>query len=169
MTRIDAFQNFYGKAIRDNKGDAKPMSWATYAILKHYSSMPEKPRREDCPKGRDSWCSYNRDAATGEKSHQPIKDPLPEAVVKVVQPVFDRLGSEQFLVGCEECLDQNRHESWHHVVWSMAPKEQFTSQQEVSVAVSLSMLLFNNGIESTMTKILPAMTMTVNGSMQSKW
>lgn len=169
LTRIDALQNFYGKAIRDNKGDAKAMSRATHAILKHYSRTPEKPRHEDCPKGRDSWCSYNRDAATGEKSHHPIKDPLPEAVVKVVQPVFDRLGSEQFLVGFEECLDQNRNESWHHVVWSMAPKEQFTSQQEVSVAVSLSVLLFNSGIESTMTKFLPAMNMTVNGSMRSKW
>ena len=51
----------------------------------------------------------------------------------------------------------------------MAPKEQFTSQQEVSVAVSLSVLLFNSGIESTMTKFLPAMNMTVNGSMRSKW
>ena len=126
LTRIDTLQNFYGKAIRDNKGDAKAMSKATHAILKHYASTPEQPRHEDCPMGKDSWCSHNRDKATGQTTHVPIQDPLPEAVVKVMQPTFDRLWSEQFLVGCEKCLDQNNNESLHHVVWGMVPKEQYT-------------------------------------------
>ena len=43
-------QNFYGRAIRDNKGDAKSMAQATKAILQHYSSTVEKPQHEDCPK-----------------------------------------------------------------------------------------------------------------------
>ena len=145
------------------------MSRAIHAILKHYSSTPEQPRHEDCPTGKDSWCSYNRDKAKGENTHKPVKDPLPEAIVKVVQPVFDRLGSEQFLVGSENCLDQNRNESWHHVVWSMAPKEQYNWQQEVSVAVSLSVLVFNNGMDNAMSKVFPAMNMETNESMRHKW
>ena len=72
LTRIDTLQNFYGKAIRDNKGDAKAMSKATHAILKHYASTPEQPRHEDCPMGKDSWCSHNRDKATGQTTHVPI-------------------------------------------------------------------------------------------------
>ena len=92
LKRIDTLQNFYGKAIRDNRGDAKAMSRATHAILKHYSSTPDQPRHEDCPVGKNSWCSFNRDKATGEKTHLPVKDPLPEAVIKVMQPTFDRLG-----------------------------------------------------------------------------
>ena len=127
MTRIDTIQNFYGKAIRDNKGSAKAMSKAVHAILKHYASTPEKPQHEDCPMGKDSWCSYNRDQATGQTTHVPIKDPLPEAVVKVIQPTFDRLGSEEFLEGCQSCLDQNNNESLHHVVWGMSPKEPFST------------------------------------------
>ena len=51
------------------------MSRATHAILKH-----------------------NQDAATGEKSHQPIKGSLPRVVVKVVQPVFEQLVNSFFLV-----------------------------------------------------------------------
>ena len=43
-------QNFYGRAIRYNKGDAKSMAQATKAILKHNSSAVEKPQHEDCPK-----------------------------------------------------------------------------------------------------------------------
>ena len=47
---IDAMQNFYGRAIRDNKGDAKSMAQATKAILQHDSSTVEKPQHEDCRK-----------------------------------------------------------------------------------------------------------------------
>lgn len=62
-SRIDAMQNFYGKAIRDYKGDAVGMAKATRAILKHHSSTPENPHHENCPQGAGSWCSYNRDFA----------------------------------------------------------------------------------------------------------
>ena len=152
--RIDAMQSFYGNAIRDNKGSAKAMSKATHAILKHYSSTPENPRHEDCPTGKDSWCSYNRDAATGENTHVPIQDPFLEVLVKIIQPIFDRLGSEEFLVGCEKCLDRNRNESLHHVCWGMAPKEQYNSQQESSLAVSLGVLVLNKGLASTVKKLV---------------
>jgi len=134
------------------------MSKATHAILKHYSSTPENPRHEDCPTGRNSWCSFNRDVATGEKTHVPIKNPLPESVVKLMQPIFDQLGSEEF-------LDQNKSECLHHVVWGMAPMEQYTSQQEASLAVALGVLVFNNGPEDTVAKLLTAMELPVSSSM----
>lgn len=165
VSRIDTIQSFYGQAIRENKGNSKAMSRATHAILKHYSSTPEKPRHEDWPMGKDSWCSYNRDAATGEKTHVPIKNPLPECVVNLMQPIFDRLGSEEFLVGCERCLDQNRNECLHHVIWGMAPKEQHTSQQEASLAVALGVLVFNNGLKDTVVKLLSAMDLPLNSDM----
>ena len=38
-----------------------------------------------------------------------------------MQPTFNHLGSEEFLVGCERCLDQNKNECLHHVIWVMAP------------------------------------------------
>ena len=97
------------------------MSRATHAILKHYSSTSEKPPRGDCPTGRNSWCSYNRDIVTWEKAHVPIKNPLLGSVVRLMQPIFNRLGSEEFLVGCERCLDRNKNECLHHVIWGMAP------------------------------------------------
>ena len=158
-------QSFYGQAIRQNKGDAKAMSKATHAILKHYSSTPEQPRHEDCPTGKDSWCSYNKDKATGGSSHVPIKNPLPECVVELMQPTFDRLGAEEFLVGCERCLDQNKNESLHHVVWGMAPKEQYTSQQETSLAVAIGVLVFNNGLKDTIMKLCLAMDLPVHPDM----
>lgn len=167
--RIDSMQSFYGLAIRKNKGDAAAMSKAAHAILKHYSSSLDNPCHEDCPQGRESWCSYNRDLATGQSTHRPIKDPLPPAIVKVVQPVFDRLGAETFLAGSEKCLDQNNNESLHHVIWGMAPKEQFTSQQEASLAVSLGVLVFNNGVEYTLCKLMPMVNLQVFPAMRQGW
>lgn len=89
------------------------MAKATHAILKPYSSTLEDPHHEDCPTGKDSWCSYNRDIATGKSTHKPIKNPLPPAVVSTVESLFNRLGSEQFLASCEECKRQSLNESYH--------------------------------------------------------
>ena len=167
--RIDTLQNFYGLAICNNKGSAASMSKATHAILKRYSSTPGQPCHEDCPQGKDSWCSYNWDTATGKTTHRPIKNPLPPAVVKAVQPVFNRLGAETFLAGCEKCLDQNNNESVHHVIWGMSPKEQFTSQQEASLAVSLGVLVINNGIVNTLTDLMPIVNLQVHPAMLIGW
>ncbi|KAL9977869.1 hypothetical protein ACROYT_G015323 [Oculina patagonica] len=149
-------RNFYGKAIRDNKDNAGAMSKATHAILKHYSSTPANPHHEDCPAGKDSWCSYNRDVATGETTHCPIQDPLPQ-------------GDEHFLAGCVKCLEQNNNECLHHVIWGMAPKEQFISQQEASLVVALGELVFNNGLETTFSKLMRMVNIQVQNSVIEGW
>lgn len=169
MARIDTMQNFYGLAIRQNKGDAKGMAKATKAILYHYASSPENPQHDFCPEGPQSWCSYKRDVANGTSFHQPIKNPLPPAVVKVIKPVFDRLGDEKFLAGCERCATQNPNESLHHVVWGIAPKDQFTSQTENSAALNLGVLLFNTGMEMTCSLLLPMLGLTVSPPMLKAW
>ena len=132
---MDIIQNFYGKTICDYKGDSSGMSRATHAILKHYSSTLENPNHEDCPAGKNSWCSYNRDVASGTNYHQPIKNSLPPAVVAEIQPLFDRLGSKEFLANCEDGKTQNVNESYHHVVWNLAPKEQLNSPLEIKINV----------------------------------
>ena len=162
-------QSFYGKALRDNKGNAKEMAKATRAILKHYASTPENPQHEDCPIGKDSWCSFQKDVACNTREHKPIKDPLPPAVVEVAQEVFSKLGSESFLAGCERCLSQNRNESLHHVTWGLAPKEQYVSPQETYLAVCISILLFNAGAQATYRKLCPAVGIPVRPPMLEGW
>ena len=71
--RIDTLQNFYGLAIRNNKGNIEAMSKATMAILDHYK---EDTLYEHCPPGKESWCSFQRDVATGSSFHKPSKNPL---------------------------------------------------------------------------------------------
>ena len=111
------------------------MSRATHAILRHYSSTLENPYHEDCPPAKNSRCSYNRDIASGTNYHQPVKNPLPPAVVAEMQPLFDRWGSKEFLVSCKDGKTQNVNESYHHVVWNLAPKEQLNSPLEIKINV----------------------------------
>ena len=120
LARIDTIKSFCGKTIRDYKGDSSGMSRATHAILKHYSSALENPNHEDCIPGKNSWCSYNCGVASGTNYHQPIKNLLPPAVVAEMQPLFDRLGSKEFLASCEDSKTHSVNESHHHVVWNLA-------------------------------------------------
>lgn len=47
----------------------------------------------------------------------------------------------------------------------MSPKEQFTSQQEANLAVALGVLVFNNGIEATLSKLMPMINVEVQAGM----
>ena len=145
------------------------MAKSTKAILKHYSSTLEKPQHDDCPTGKKSWCSFQRDVANKEHTHRPTKNPFPPAIFEVMQPVFDRLGDESLLAACEKCLTQNTNESLHHVIWSMAPKEQYTSPNEISCAISLGVMQYNRGFERTYGTLLDTMGLEVTAGMKSSW
>ena len=82
--KIDTLQNFYGLAIRNNEGNSE----AKMAILDHYK---EDTLHNHRPPGKGSWCSFQRNVATGSSFHKPIKNPLPDTMVKVIKPLFDRL------------------------------------------------------------------------------
>ena len=169
LQRINTIQNFYGLVLRDKNSNAEEMSRATHAILKHYSDLPLESRHGDCPTGQSSWCSYNRDIATKETSHRPIKNPLPVAVVKAIQPIFEKLGDPTFLAGCEGALTQNVNESLHHAIWSLAPKDQYTSASETSLAIKLGTIIFNDGLAPLLKSLLPMIGMQVGNASEAAW
>lgn len=145
------------------------MARSTRAILKHYSSTVEEPKHDDCPAGASSWSSFQRDIANGTNLHKPIKNPLSDAVVEVMQPLFDRLGDETFVIACEGCYTQNRNECLHHVIWGMASKELFSSPQEVSLAICLEVLQFNQGFNATYKELLPPLGIQIQPQMVETW
>ena len=150
LAMVDSFQVWYGKAIRNNKGDVEKMSSETMAILLHYS---EKVDHSLCPKGKDSWCKWQVDIVTGDNTYTPVSNPLAPAVVEAIKPVFDALSSEKLLQGCFRCLTQNQNESLHNTVWRFVPKDQFHSKTEVEVGIRLGILKFNVGI-TNMSKLV---------------
>ena len=75
---IDSLQNYYGDAIRRNKGDVQAMMKAVQASLLHSNSTNVRPRHHLCPVGPDSWCKWQVAQATGTVYDH--KDPLPDAM-----------------------------------------------------------------------------------------
>ena len=54
--RIHSFQVYYGRAIKENKGNIAEAQRAVQAILKHSMSTDRKSLHQYCPKGETSWC-----------------------------------------------------------------------------------------------------------------
>ena len=126
----------------------------------------EQANHEYCPKGKNSWCSFNRDEATEENTHKPIKDPIPQAVVEIIKPLFKRLGSPGFLAAVENCRTQNVNESFHHLVWQLAPKDTFTFlQSKTKCALHIAVILFNEGYASGLSELFNEMGITVSKNM----
>ena len=152
--RIDATQNSYGRAIRDNQMDPEAMSKYTWAILDHYSSTVENLKHDMSPPGEKSWCSYQRDIATKQSLHKPVKWPLTHAILAIINPVFQWLGSVEFLENCKSCCTQNPNKAFNHLIWCLAPKEQYVSPLETPLVISLGGCLFNNRMQYTYSNLI---------------
>ena len=62
-----------------------------------------------------------------------------------MKPVFEFLASNELLSKCLHGGTQNNNESFHHVIWSLCPKEVFVSRQRLEIAVNTAVVLFNDG------------------------
>ena len=142
--RIDTMQVFYGKAIRNNIGNVHGAHEAVLAILEHCASTDEHPRHHLCPKGEDSWCSWQRAQVT--KTFHKHKNPLPVAIRRAVEPLFMRLAEPSLLEKCNQGLTQNLNEALHSLIWRLAPKHTFHSPVDVYMASALAVGVFNDGM-----------------------
>ena len=146
--KIDSLQNYYGKAIRTNIGDLQGMMKAVQATLLHSNSTDEMPRHNLCLEGKDSWYGWQR-AKVDKKEHlYQHKDPIPQAIVPLIQPIYARLGSKSLLEKCLHGYTQNANESLHHIIWQFCPKELFLERVSVDIACALGVLYFNDGASS---------------------
>ena len=109
-----------------------------------YSDCPMGPKwlQNYCLKHPKSRCKYQQDKVLGRSTYAPPKHPLPEAAVKVVMPILNRLGNQNFLEGCKNVSNHNTNKSFNKVLWSLCPKEQFNCPKATHFAVSLAVCLF---------------------------
>ena len=92
---IDALQSLYGYVLRSNKGNCEAMAKGVMAILYHYSSTEKDPQYQYSPGGETSWSKFQVDKYNGGQRYRPDKDPIPNAVMEVILPVFEKLGSQK--------------------------------------------------------------------------
>lgn len=74
------------------------------------------------------------------------------------------MGSKTFLECCKNIVTSNNNESYHHVLWSLAPKESFCSAKEVELAMNLSVCIFNSGFYWTYKELLTSCNLEVSSS-----
>ena len=85
---INTLQNYYGLAIRQNKGNAYGMRKSIAALINHCSAHSnDNIRHQFCPTGPDSWCKYQSDKVTNKKTSKNHIS-LPPAVAELIKPIF---------------------------------------------------------------------------------
>ena len=92
------------------------MQAAVKAIL--YHSVHNENREEQhhyCPKGKDSWCKFQKDKASGTDTYTSQKC-LPAKFLRKLKPTFDDLSSTDLLSRCLEGYTQNANESLHGMI-----------------------------------------------------
>ena len=142
---INSLQNYYGDSIRRNKGNVKAMR-AVQASLQHCNSTDEHPRHNLCPEGKGSWCMYQVAKTLGYPHlHKPA---IPPAIVKLLRPIYTRLGSKALMEKCVDGYTQNANEALHQLVWKYCPKELFLGRLAVEFACALAVCIFNDGVSS---------------------
>ena len=66
LATITKLTAYYGKAIRAHPKKLDEIQAAVFATFYHASSTDEKPEHDRCPKGKDSWCFFQRALAEGK-------------------------------------------------------------------------------------------------------
>lgn len=153
--QMGKFQQYYGNAIRENKGNIKRMREAVWAVYFHKRSCDENPIHNFC---NISWCPYLKaQAANQPYSH---KNNLPVPIMDIVKPIFKDLANTDLLRKCLDGYTQNANESVNSVIWKYCSKTRFHGLTVVQTAVAIAVCLFNDGA-STVKTMLEKMGITV--------
>ena len=152
---IDSIQNYYGKAIRANKGNLNGMDNDIFAIYDHMIRDDEKPiivQHSRCPKGKSTWCKYWKDIQEKTNTYDEDKR-LPSVFQKELKPIFDRLSEEGLLKRCLLGVTQNQNEALHGILWKICPKTTFCGKRKIIIAACKALCQFNQG-SSTLVEMM---------------
>ena len=147
---MDKMQNYYGKAIRENKGNLQGMKDGTKAVQHHMiasESEPLEKQHQYCPKDKNSWCKFWKDKLNGTSTYDESKR-LPAVFMEELDPIFTRLSSDDLLSRCLKGMTQNQNEAVNGQLWSKCSKTKFCGAKRVCIAVCETVAVFNTGAAS---------------------
>lgn len=145
-TMIDKLTVYYGLAIRRNHDSVEKMKNAIWATYEHYSSTDENPQHSKCPSGADSWCEWQRAAASNSlKDFKHSYQALPDNVLSAMKPIYEDLSKEALLERCLGGFNQNNNESLNQLIWKISPKTSSGTSIVVEIAADIAACTFNEG------------------------
>ncbi|XP_067933338.1 uncharacterized protein [Watersipora subatra] len=83
------------------------------------------PQHDYCPS--DSWCWYKN------PSKSPSKPDLPNAMLSMILPVYEKLSDKRLLEWCANVDTQNANECLNVEIWRSCPKTQWHRKRAVTV------------------------------------
>lgn len=151
--QIDAFQRYYGKAIRDSVGTnvmttrLKVMSGFWHAISRDGEGNHHHIHCDP------SWCIFRQAVMNNEPmpSHSIMKNylRLDKKYEDRVRQVFYDLSTPALLERCLKEHTQNSNESLHSKLWLHVNKAKFAGLKRVRFMSQLTVLEHNIGYENT--------------------
>lgn len=151
--QIDAFQNYYGKAIKDSVGtDVTTMKLKAMSGFWHAISRDGEGNHHHvyCD---PSWCIFKHAVVNNEPmpSHNIMRNylRLEKKYEDRVRQVFFDLTTPALLERCLKGHTQNRNESLHSKLWIHVNKAKFAGQRRVRFMAQLTVLEHNIGYEHT--------------------
>lgn len=143
---INKLSLYYGLAIRRHPDSIEHMRNAIWATFYHNSSTNEHPQHMYCPPGPESWCKWQNavhEGSSEEFDHE--KPPLCDDVLKIINPIYESLSSEDLLVRCLGSETQNNNESLNSLIWTFAPKHIHAGVHIIEIATFIAVCIFNEG------------------------
>src|SRR5438132_3064830 len=74
--------------------------------------------------------------------------------MNAIRAVYEKMCSDEMLSKVVDGGTTNPNESYHSYIWSLCPKTQFHSAKYVRDAASLAAILYNDGYQLSITKLL---------------
>ncbi|CAF4674776.1 unnamed protein product, partial [Rotaria sp. Silwood2] len=85
---------------------------------------------------------------TKREEYDHNKHSLPLGIMKAIRPVFDELAHPDTLKKVINGGSQNSNESFHAVLWSLAPKNRYTTGVVIDLCAAIAVLSYNEGDQS---------------------
>ena len=151
----------YWLAIRRNSDSVEKMKNAVMATYFHYCSTDAEPRHEFCPPGADSWCVWR--VAQAEKKIRNFKHPYASFhsdVQKHLLPIYETLSEETLMERCLGNFSQNANQSFHGLIWRLAPKYVHAGFKIVQIATFIATVTFNDGFNGVL-KIMEVLELKI--------
>lgn len=118
----------------------KKAIWDTYF---HTMSTDSKPQHDLCPKGKDSWCGYNKSIEL--KTTYEHKHSLAEPIMLAIKPVYRDLTKPELLRRCLHGKTQNPNESFNSCIWQRVKRTGFVGLKTLQLGTSDAVIAFNEG------------------------
>ena len=142
---INSLQNYFGLAIRQNRGKLYPMKKAVGAVLWHSTDFAdERYQHRFCPPGPSSWCKWKRNQGDSTKKYkQTIAIPI--WIHELLKPIFTELSNDELLKKCLHGKTQNANEALNNIIWTKCPKNIYVEKDVLELGVNSAVLEFNEG------------------------